>query len=98
MNTSKAQRQSIVCRRLVNGLLMVSFTMLFIFLAHRSTLQTVQADEGGHSHFRFGHITWEQVGSSFTARITFTAGLQRAERASRRWRRGLRVDWWDFDQ
>ena len=80
MNTDKVQRKPIMAKRLMHGLWMSIFVMLFLFLMHRSTLQMVQADEEGHSHFRFGHITWEQVGSagSNTAQITFMAGFRRS--------------------
>jgi hypothetical protein len=80
MKANLAQRRPFLNPVIFNSLWMVSLTMLFLFLVHCSTLQTAQADEGGHSHFRFGHITWEQVGSagSNTAQITFMAGFRRS--------------------
>jgi hypothetical protein len=52
---------------------------LFFALTNRAT-RLVLADEDGHSHFRFGHITWEkEVGDApNTARITFIAGFRRS--------------------
>jgi hypothetical protein len=61
----------------------VIITLVFIAITlfiYSTTLGTVLADEDGHSHFRFGHITWERDYSSppNTAKITFTAGFRRS--------------------
>ncbi len=42
-------------------------------------LPVAKADGDGHSHFRFGHITWENKDGdpANSARITFTAGFRR---------------------
>jgi hypothetical protein len=52
---------------------------LILVLSNRVT-KVVRADQDGHSHFRFGHITWKhEVGDSpNTARITFIAGFRRS--------------------
>ena len=80
MNLHKTQRRPVSGLVIFNSMLMVTFILGFIFLTHRAAVQTVQAVEGGHSHFRFGHITWEEAESSGsnTAQITFTAGFRRS--------------------
>jgi hypothetical protein len=77
MNTHSIQRKPIWGKKFLYGLWRAIFALPFLLLAQSTTLQTAQADEEGHSHFRFGHITWEEAGSN-TARITFTAGFRRS--------------------
>lgn len=51
---------------------------LFVLLLSTSrTMFNAQANDGEvHSHFRFGHITWESAGPN-TAQFTFIAGFRR---------------------
>lgn len=53
---------------------------IVILIFHNKTDRVVKADQDGHSHFRFGHITWEskEEDPANTARITFIAGFRRS--------------------
>jgi len=62
--------------------LIVAFALIISVLLPRTftePLPVANADGEGHSHFRFGHITWENKDGdpANTARITFTAGFRR---------------------
>ena len=54
-------------------MLIFALSVLFLLLyPYHPITPTAFADEGGHSHFRFGHITWEHEAGDppYTARIT----------------------------
>ena len=85
MSPNIGRRFFILALALLNGLLMTVIMLLFLILTHRASVQTAQADEGEHTHFRFGHITWEldETGPPNTAKITFMAGFRRSGFACR---------------
>lgn len=67
-------------RSVLSHLVIIVVLLILVFLPnHSTTVETVQADEGGHSHGRFGHIMWEAKDGDppNSARITFTAGFRR---------------------
>ena len=77
MSPDIGRRFFILALAFLNGLLIAVFMLLFLFLSQRASVQTAQADEGEHTHFRFGHSTWEldETGPPNTAKITFIAGF-----------------------
>lgn len=60
-------------------MLLVSLIIVSLTTTHRD-VQPVLADTDGHSHFRFGHITWlrQETDPANTARITYIAGFRRS--------------------
>lgn len=72
------QRISRIVQMLSNMVLIMALLLPAFLSSYFPTGQTVKAS-GGHSHGRFGHITWEyKVGDPpNTARITFVGGFRR---------------------
>ncbi len=53
-------RKEFRARSVLGRLLLTSVLLILAFFPnHSTTVKTVNADEGGHSHGRFGHIAWE---------------------------------------
>lgn len=64
-------------RATASGLVSTGFLVIFFVSISLSLAQPADANDETHTHFRFGHITWEQIGSPFITRITYTAGFRR---------------------
>ncbi len=80
MKYTNLHRKSLLSSAFSN-IMIITMLLLLTFLPHQSaTVRTAKAHgDDGHSHGRFGHITWTSVvgDPANSARITFIAGFPR---------------------